>query len=232
MPVNERLTGNLTVDGTVTQGGVAVQNALSLTTTGTSGAATLVGSTLNIPQYSGGGGGLQGIHAIVPLSSNQLTSCCAYGSSFATTSIFTNRLYFTPFIPNQSFTSLSLIINVVTGTASALSKILIYSDLNGVPDTKLYESAELDCSTAGIKTALTTFNFVAGTTYWLAITCNISYTMSFINTASLMPIRLTVTPPNNTMHYTYNSTYPTTPTTIPSVTSQSGAAPFIGIYKA
>jgi hypothetical protein len=31
------------------------QNTISLTTTGTSGAATLVGSTLNIPQYSGGG---------------------------------------------------------------------------------------------------------------------------------------------------------------------------------
>lgn len=30
------------------------QNALTLTTTGTSGAATLVGSTLNIPQYAGG----------------------------------------------------------------------------------------------------------------------------------------------------------------------------------
>jgi hypothetical protein len=33
------------------------QNAITLTTTGTSGAATLIGSTLNIPQYSGGGGG-------------------------------------------------------------------------------------------------------------------------------------------------------------------------------
>ena len=32
------------------------QDALTLTTTGTSGAATLVGSTLNIPEYSGGGG--------------------------------------------------------------------------------------------------------------------------------------------------------------------------------
>lgn len=32
------------------------QAAITLTTTGTSGAATLVGSTLNIPQYSGGGG--------------------------------------------------------------------------------------------------------------------------------------------------------------------------------
>jgi len=34
----------------------AKQNALTLTTTGSSGAATLVGSTLNIPQYSGGSG--------------------------------------------------------------------------------------------------------------------------------------------------------------------------------
>ncbi len=31
------------------------QDAITLTTTGTSGAATLIGSTLNIPQYSGGG---------------------------------------------------------------------------------------------------------------------------------------------------------------------------------
>jgi len=33
----------------------AKQDAITLTTTGTSGAATLVGSTLNIPQYGGGG---------------------------------------------------------------------------------------------------------------------------------------------------------------------------------
>lgn len=35
----------------------AKQGTLTLTTTGTSGPATLVGNTLNIPQYTGGGGG-------------------------------------------------------------------------------------------------------------------------------------------------------------------------------
>jgi len=37
------------------------QNSITLTTTGTSGAATLVGDTLNIPQYSAGGGGIAAV---------------------------------------------------------------------------------------------------------------------------------------------------------------------------
>jgi hypothetical protein len=37
----------------------AKQGIITLTTTGTSGPSTLVGNTLNIPQYSGGGGGSQ-----------------------------------------------------------------------------------------------------------------------------------------------------------------------------
>jgi methylglyoxal synthase len=34
-----------------------LNNPISLTTTGTSGAATLTGTVLNIPNYSSGGGG-------------------------------------------------------------------------------------------------------------------------------------------------------------------------------
>jgi len=44
------------------------QNAITLTTTGTSGAATLVGATLNIPQYSGGGGGITALTGDVTAS--------------------------------------------------------------------------------------------------------------------------------------------------------------------
>ena len=39
----------------------AKQGDITLTTTGSSGAATLVGDTLNIPQYSGGGGGIAAV---------------------------------------------------------------------------------------------------------------------------------------------------------------------------
>jgi hypothetical protein len=41
----------------------AKQNTLTLTTTGTSGASTLVGSTLNIPQYTGGAGTVTSVTA-------------------------------------------------------------------------------------------------------------------------------------------------------------------------
>ena len=48
----------------------AKQGSLTLTTTGSSGAATLVGDTLNIPQYSGGPGG--GLTAVVDDTTPQL----------------------------------------------------------------------------------------------------------------------------------------------------------------
>lgn len=61
------------------------QNTLTLTTTGTIGAATLIGSTLNIPQYSGGGGGYwqQLTGAIAPLTLTdevRLSSTTDYGA--------------------------------------------------------------------------------------------------------------------------------------------------------
>jgi len=46
------------------------QNAITLTTTGTSGAATLVGSTLNIPQYQAAGTYVTAVTASSPLASS------------------------------------------------------------------------------------------------------------------------------------------------------------------
>jgi len=49
--------------------GTDYQAPITLTTTGTSGAATFVGNTLNIPQYSGGGGGSPNLDGGTPSSS-------------------------------------------------------------------------------------------------------------------------------------------------------------------
>jgi hypothetical protein len=51
------ITGTLSSQTDLQSALNAKQDTLTLTTTGTSGAATLVGSTLNIPQYSGGASG-------------------------------------------------------------------------------------------------------------------------------------------------------------------------------
>ena len=48
----------------------AKQGTISLTTTGTSGPATLISNTLNIPQYSGGGGGSGITRSIVSVTSS------------------------------------------------------------------------------------------------------------------------------------------------------------------
>ena len=78
----------------------AKQDTLTLTTTGTSGAATLVGSTLNIPQYSGGGGGGGTIYK---LTAQTLTAASwvlvggYYTYTFSNVNITTNtRVDFTP----------------------------------------------------------------------------------------------------------------------------------------
>lgn len=54
--VNGILKGNGTSISAAVSG-TDFQTPITLTTTGSSGAATLIGNTLNIPQYSGGGGG-------------------------------------------------------------------------------------------------------------------------------------------------------------------------------
>jgi hypothetical protein len=73
------------------------QSTLSLTTTGTSGAATLIGSTLNIPQYSGGASGVTQIVAgtnvtISPVGGTGVVTVNATGSSGTTWGSITGTL--------------------------------------------------------------------------------------------------------------------------------------------
>ena len=78
-------------------------------------------------------------------------------------------LYLTPFIPANTLTITSAAIQVTTLGASTNMKIVIYSDVNGLPTTNLLESSLLDISTIGFKTFTTSFTFNAGTTYWIGI---------------------------------------------------------------
>jgi hypothetical protein len=206
------------------------QNAITLTTTGTSGPATLVGATLNVPQYSGGSSGGGGIHAFIKPQTGQSVSSSTNAAGLAGTIALTaNRLYTNPFIPAQTITCSSLYINVSLLFVGALSRILIYSDLNGLPDTKLYESADLDCSTTGIKTATTTFTFTAGTTYWLTLHSNSTPQVIAILSSQLIPVRLIGTAVSAYFVRSSVATFGSAPSPFGAVTGSSTSMPLIGI---
>jgi hypothetical protein len=140
--------------------------------------------------WQNAGGGIKGVHNILgytPQASwgtTAMTNCA--GPSFTTQTANSILLY--PFIPNKTITSVSLKIQVGTAVPGGIARILIYSNLNDFPNSKLYESANLDCSTTGIKSATTSFTFTAGTTYWLASQTNDSIFMVSHPVANLIPI--------------------------------------------
>jgi len=131
-----------------------------------------------------------GIHILTkPISGR--TYSIRTDSATASTSVGSaaNTIYLSPFIPANSITISSLQIFIYGSAVGALMRILVYSDSNGVPSSKLIESTSLDCSTTGTKIFTTSFTFTAGTTYWLGVyTNNASLSMATISLANSIPI--------------------------------------------
>lgn len=208
-------------------GDVAVQPALvSGTNIKTINGSSVLGSgNLSIS------GGLQGVHNV-----NGYFPSTAYGiDASITAGIVTNQatiantLYLYPFIPNKTITSVSLKIQVTVLGAGVNCRILIYSDLNGFPNTKLYESANLDCSSIGIKTAVTSFTFNQGTTYWLALHSSGVTTLSHINTSSATPLFITNVGSQSVTQYSSTIAFGSAPTIYTYSSQFTGALPRIVI---
>lgn len=182
-----------------------------------------------------GGSGLKGVHALIPLKSGDVTNTVMISVNPLSNTAFTaNRLVAYPFIPNQDFTSSDLFINVSTLAAGSFCRIAVYSDLNGYPNTRLFVSSDLDCSTIGKKTALAAINFVAGTTYWLAFHGGaVASTLSCITQAQSMPIKSnTVSSMANSYFYALAFTTPTPTTFLANQSAISQNLQYIGITKA
>ena len=170
---------------------------------------------------------LAGVHTLKTLPAGQSTTLSINGTTITTASGIANRITLLPYIPNVSFTSANLYINVSTLLLAANARILIYSDVNGVPTTKLYESANLDCSTIGIKTATTAFSFVAGTTYWLAVHSSSNPIFSAYNISQIIPFSASGTV--NYISYISSQTFGSAPTTLTGATLSSVVPTFIAI---
>ena len=195
----------------------AKQDAITLTTTGTSGPATLVGSTLNIPQYSGGGGGgnVLATHVLAKPRSGFY-----YGTGIVANLNVTNTtngtLILSAFTPAYNLTVSELVMQVTTLLAGGLIKTVIYSDLDGVPNTKLFESATATTDTIGLKTITGfSFTFNAGTTYWISIIAN-----GTIGVRALNPGATNIAPliANSSSTQFYQSWFISTPFASPATT--------------
>jgi len=231
MPVNEKLNGNLTVDGSITQGGNAVQQELvsNINIKTINGNSVLGSGDLTI---SGGGGfkGLHNVNGYFDLTSQGISAQLnASGTSAVAMNV--NQMYAYPFIPNNTITSVSLKINVTTLGVGVNCRILIYSSVAGVPTTKVYESANLDCSTIGVKTATTSFTFTAGTTYWLCLQSSGITSLSGIQPSALIPLAMATSPASApTVAYINTSTFGSAPTTFAINNRTNTAVPLVGIY--
>lgn len=171
---------------------------------------------------------IKGVHALIKPYSGLTYSASINQSGIASSSAQTaNRLVVYPFIPAQTITFTSMYINVFTLAIGGLCQIVIYSDLNGLPDQKIYNSADLDCSTTGKKTATTTQTFIAGNTYWIGTHSSSIASLSVIGGAGLItPYIQNVSAGTS---YVISPTYGSAPTTFGTPGNSTGVVPFIGI---
>ena len=165
-----------------------------------------------------GGGGVNVLTKPVSGRSYNARTTGTNGSGNFNPAANTITLY--PFIPANTLTVSNLQANVTTATASGLIRILVYSDLNGVPSSKLLESTSLDCSTTGVKTYTASYTFTAGTTYWLGY-----YANAALNTMTSVPgVELTPISANSggftaaSITVTAAATFPTAPSTLGTAT--------------
>jgi hypothetical protein len=189
---------------------------------------SLLGSG-NLEISSGGGASNNGVNNLLGYFPSGLGISASIVSHSATTlATVSNNLLLNPFIPAKTIVSSSLNINVTIIGIGVIARILIYSDLNGLPNTKLYESSDLSLGTLGIKTATTAFTFTAGTRYWLGLNTSGIATLSYIPTSSVMPIFYTNQNPV-TMHRNPNVAIGSAPSTYNYSSFQTTAVPLIWI---
>jgi hypothetical protein len=176
-----------------------------------------------------GGGGLSGIHAVIKPKTGTAILPIVNGNNTTTITANNGRLIAYPFIPATSFTSTGLSINVLVLIAGGLARVSIYDDLNGAPNALLVTSANLDCSTGGLKTFSNSFNFVAGTTYWLCTHFNNGCQVSAITTASMLPVASSPVASTLSFGYYQMIAFGTTPNPFTGTTPNTANSPLIFI---
>ena len=163
------------------------------------------------------------------------------GSGFSTnlTVITSGVLLLTAFTPGHDFQIDAIsFVTVQTAAAGGLLKLVIYSNSNGQPGTKLFESATVSADTTGNKllTGLS-FTFNANETYWISTVSNSSINLRALNTFNAYPVLPIIANAQSTQVYQsfyFQSNFSSLPTTIPTLTASNhnnGRIPLITLRK-
>jgi len=145
-----------------------------------------------------------------------------------------NRCFTFPFIPSSTITISGIRLKVNTLIAGSNARILIFDNLINVPNNKIYESSNLDCSTTGLKTATTSQTFTAGTVYWLAVHYSSNQTIAGFTTTALINIKSSTTSPiGGVFGYRTDQTFGSFPSTFGTPTEVvSGTIPGVQLIIA
>ena len=150
-----------------------------------------------------------------------------------------NALILTAFTTAYDLTINTFILQVTTLHVGGLAKVAIYSDLDGVPYSKLHESVDISTDTTGTKTITGfTFTFTAGVTYWIAVPTN-SGVAQFrsISASSFSAFAPIVASSSSTQVFTswyINATYASLPSTLTTPTTGNlnhSSVPFL-VFRA
>ena len=155
------------------EGVVKTSDVNSIDFTGAGVTATNVGNavTVNIP--SGGGGGSTGLQSAVYSNLFNFKTSNALTALNPQNHATNDGMQYVPYIPNTTFTCVEFSINVAIAQATGSARICVYSSSNNQPTNLLYSSADLNCSTIGTKSVISSFIFTQGTTYWLGLQANL-----------------------------------------------------------
>jgi hypothetical protein len=140
-------------------------------------------------------------HVILTSSdgANRYTNTVNAASSSGTTSTTAGVLGLTPFIPKTTFTTsgFSILVTSYSGANSG-GRVLIYDGGAGTNmdnTVSLVGNFTIDITAAGILTIGTSYQFLAGRTYWLGWNCTINLggasTLAACSAASMAPLTVT-----------------------------------------
>ena len=175
----------------------------------------------------GGGGGATATQVLIEPKSNSFYGIGLYGNAASNLTYMGNgQLLLTAFTPayDLQINAISFV-TVQTAVAGGLLKVVIYSNANGQPNTKLFESATVSADTTGNKilTGLS-FTFNANETYWISTVANNSIHVrayNSFNSFAMFPVIANSQSTQFHQAYFVSSNFASLPNTMPNLTASN-----------